>query len=169
MINFRYWKERAVAESDSDTITARQMFYTGLESFRDGDPETAHTRLKQGLDLWKTVLDKFPRLRDDDLTAEETVKIVNAYKAVRAQLDMPPLSPDETPFQDYIIRLTPPSQEEYEQMMRRFQEQQKTGGGRPGMDMIKEMQPVTEPPSGTASPPGQANPKRPAVPPEMRK
>jgi hypothetical protein len=165
MANFRYWKERAVAESESDTISVRQLFYTGLESFRDGDPETAHTKLKQGLEIWKTVLDKFPRMKADDLTVEETVRIVTAYKAVRDQLDMPPLSPDETPFQDYMNRLAPPSPEEYEKMMRQYQEMQKQGG-RPGMEMIKPVESEKAPPPEGASPPAKSTPKKTATPPE---
>jgi hypothetical protein len=131
MINFHYWKGRAVAESEADTITARQLFFTGLASFRDGDLETAHTKLQQGLELWKTVLDKHTRLRDDDMTAEETVRIVGAYKAVRSQLEMPPLTPEETPFQKIIDRLTPfqPTAEQQEMMMQQMREMQKPGGG----------------------------------------
>jgi hypothetical protein len=137
MINYRYWKERTVAESEPDTIAARQLFFTGLESFREGDPETAHTKLKEGLDLWKKVLDKFTRLRDDDLTVEETVKVVMAYKHVRDQLEMPPLSPEDTPFQEFILKVTPhePTPEEYQEMMKYYQESQKTGGG---MDPMKK-------------------------------
>lgn len=128
MINYRYWKERTVAESEPETIAARRHFFTGLERFREGDPETAETEFKQGLDLWKKILDKYARLRDDDLTAEETIGIVFAYKAVLAQLDRPPLAPEDTPFQEYIQKFTPPSMptpEQAEMMLRQQRENQK--------------------------------------------
>jgi hypothetical protein len=118
MINFRYWKERTVAESETDTINARRHFFTGFNRFREGDLETARTEFEGGLDLWKTILDKYPRIREDDITAEETVKIVRAYHAVCQQLDIE-IALHELPFQDYLRKVMAPqvSSEEYEMMM----------------------------------------------------
>jgi hypothetical protein len=123
MINYRYWKERTVAESETDTITARRHFFTGLERFRDGDLEVAKQELDDGLKLWRGVLDKFPRVHDDDLTAEDTVKVVKAFQAVCQQLDLD-VPQRSLPFQEYLRKYSMPelSPEEYEMMMQTMKE-----------------------------------------------
>jgi hypothetical protein len=117
MINYRYWKERTVAESETDTINARRHFFTGLEQFHGGDLEAAKQEFDEGLKLWKSILEKYQRIHDDDITADETVKIVRVYHAVCQQLDIE-IALDELPFQEYLRKYTQPqaTPEEYEQM-----------------------------------------------------
>jgi hypothetical protein len=124
MINFRYWKERTLAESQAETVATREHFYKGMERYREGDPETARKELEQGLESWKNLLEQYPHMRDDDLTAEEAVGIVRAYLSVRQQLDLPPLKDDEIPFAHYIRRFTPqmPDPEQMEMMQRMMQQ-----------------------------------------------
>ncbi len=124
MINFPYWKERALAESQPETVATREHFYKGMERYREGDPETARKELEQGLDTWKNLLEQYPHMRDDDLTAEETVAIVRAYLSVRQQLDLPTLKEDEVPFAHYIRRFMPPTlTPEQMDMMHRMMQQ----------------------------------------------
>jgi hypothetical protein len=128
MINYRYWKERTAAESERSTVDARRHFYNGMKSFQEGDLETARREFEQGLKLWQEILDKFQRMREDDITAEETVKIVKTYQAVCQQLDIE-LAQDQLPFQDYLRRYAPQVQlspEEYEMMRKSVQEFQQS-------------------------------------------
>ena len=107
-VNFRYWKDRALAESEWDTIYAREHFYKGIARYEQGDPETAKGHFEKGLELWKNVLDqqRFRRVRDDDFTAEHTAGIVRRYLTVLQQLDEKP--PEPVPFEDYLKRVPPP-------------------------------------------------------------
>lgn len=107
MINFRYWKERALAEAEPDTVAAREHFYKGLVSYREGDPEAAKAEFEAGLELWRKVLEqqRFAHVRSDEVTAEETVEIVRRYLSVLQQLDEP--APDPRPFEEYFRRLGP--------------------------------------------------------------
>jgi hypothetical protein len=124
MINYRYWKERSAAESELNTVDARRHFYNGLRYFSDGDLEAAKQEFEDGLKLWEGVLDRFQRVRDDEITAEETQKIVKAYQLVCQQLDFELTEP---PFKEYLSRYNRPpiSQEEYNELMQSFQEMQR--------------------------------------------
>ncbi len=145
MINFKYWKDRAAAESETETITARRNFFTGMEQFRNGDPKNAMTSFEQGLELWQKVLDKFERVKDDDITREDTNKIVRAYLEVRDQLDLPALAQDKIPFFNYTQQLNAPAMPiqpelmmEMQKMQREFSEEAK--GLSPEMQQKKKQE-----------------------------
>jgi hypothetical protein len=162
MVNYRYWRDLAIAESQPETVSAREHFYKGLEKFREGTPVVALAEFEAGLEIWKRVLEKYSRVRDDDLTVEDTVKIVRTYLAVRDQNDLPPLEPDDVPFADFIKRLTPdmPTPEQMQQMQamqKRMMEAQKSGANmeelkREMMEQFKGAQPPGQP---TQPPPAQ--------------
>ncbi len=106
MVNYPYWRERSQAEAEMETIEARMHFYNAEQRYRQGDPETARQEYEDGLALWEKVLDRHERIRDDDLTQEDTVKIVHQYLKVLEQLDEP--RPETLPFEDIVRKLAPP-------------------------------------------------------------
>ena len=67
-MNYRYWKERCQAEMTTDGVLARQLFYEGTVAYKTGDFPKAAEKFKEGLEIWKTVLNDFPTYRDDDST-----------------------------------------------------------------------------------------------------
>jgi len=99
-MNYRYWKERAQAEMTKDGVLARQLFYEGTVAYKTGDFPTAAEKFKEGLKVWKTVMDEFPTYRDDDLSKRETGQIVKRYVKVLKQ-NLTPI-PDDLPFKDYL-------------------------------------------------------------------
>ena len=99
-MNFRYWRERAAAESTTDAVRARQLFYEGTKAYKTGDFTTAADRFRRGLDVWKVVMDDHPAYRDDELSKKDTGQIVYRYARVLRQ-NLQPL-PDDLPFKDYI-------------------------------------------------------------------
>jgi hypothetical protein len=99
-MNFRYWRERSQAESTSNGVLARQLFYEGTVAYKTGDFPTAAARFKEGLKTWKTLMDDYPVYREDDLSKKETGLIVKRYVRVLSQ-DLIPI-PDDLPFKDYL-------------------------------------------------------------------
>ena len=61
-MNYRYWKERCQAEMTTDGVLARQLFYEGTVAYKTGDFPKAAEKFKEGLEIWKTVMDDFPDL-----------------------------------------------------------------------------------------------------------
>ncbi len=168
MINYRYWQERAVCEHEWDTINARHHFYDGEKLHKAADLEKAEAEFEAGLKLWKSVIEKFERVRDDDLTAEETAAIVKTYLNVRNQLDRPDLKPEDIPFKEWVDRFTPHmlSAEEYEEMAKRFIEVQNQGAGGDAQ-MKKFQQEKLKGALKDSVPPGKASPKVPLRPEEQ--
>ena len=99
-MNFRYWRERCQAENTSDAVTARQLFYEGTKAYKTGDFPVAAVKFKEGLKIWKTVLDEFPTYRDDELNKKDTGLVVKRYRQILRQ-NLTPI-PDDLPFKDYL-------------------------------------------------------------------
>jgi hypothetical protein len=99
-MNYRYWKERCQAEATTNGVVARQHFYEATRAYKTGDFPKAAERFKQGLQLWKTVMNDFPGYRDDDLNKKDTGLIVKRYVLALKQLQVP--VPDDLPFKDYL-------------------------------------------------------------------
>ena len=57
-------------------------------------------KFKEGLRVWKTLMDDFPTYRDDELSKKETGQIVKRYKRVLQQ-NLTPI-PDDLPFKQYL-------------------------------------------------------------------
>jgi hypothetical protein len=99
-MNYRYWKERCMAEKTAEGVLARQYFYEGTVAYKTGDFNTAADKFLQGLQIWKKVLDEFPTYRDDDLNKKDTGLIVKRYTRVLRQ-NLRPI-PDNLPFKDLL-------------------------------------------------------------------
>lgn len=99
-MNYRYWKERCRAEATTNGVLARQHFYDATRAYKTGDFPKAADRFKEGLELWKTVMNEFPNYRDDDLNKKDTGHIVKRYLFALKQLQVP--VPNDVPFKDYL-------------------------------------------------------------------
>jgi hypothetical protein len=99
-MNYRYWKYRCQAEATQEGVLARELFYEATRAYKTGDYPKAVDRFKEGLELWKTVMNKFPQYRDDELNKKDTGHIVRRYQAALKQLQMP--IPEDLPFKDYL-------------------------------------------------------------------
>ena len=54
---------------DTNAVAARQLFYEGTKAYKTGDFPVAAEKFKEGLRVWKAVMDDFPTYRDDELSA----------------------------------------------------------------------------------------------------
>jgi hypothetical protein len=99
-MNYRYWKERCMAEMTDNGVRARQLFYEGTVAYKTGDFPRAAEKFKEGLQVWKVLLNEFPWYRDDDLNKKDTGLIVKRYVRVLKQLGTP--VPDDLPFKELL-------------------------------------------------------------------
>ncbi len=95
-MNYRYWKDRCLAEMTDDGVEARRLFYEGTIAYKTSDFGTAVAKYKQGLDLWKILLDRHKQYRDDDLNKKDTGLIVKRYLRAIRQNGQP--EPADIPF-----------------------------------------------------------------------
>jgi hypothetical protein len=99
-MNYRYWKERCMAEKTALGVLARQYFYDGTVAYKTGDFPKAAEKFEQGLKTWKAVLEEFSGYRDDDLNKKDTGLIVKRYIRVLKQLGTP--VPENLPFKELL-------------------------------------------------------------------
>jgi hypothetical protein len=98
-MNFPYWRQRSEAEMDSTAVAARQLFYEGTIAYKKGDFDVAALKFKEGLGVWKKLMDEYKIYRDDEISKRETGLIVKRYVRVLTQKLTP--IPADLPFMDH--------------------------------------------------------------------
>jgi hypothetical protein len=99
-MNYRYWSQRCQAEMTPNGVLARQYFYEATVAYKTGDFPKAADNFKQGLAVWRAVMNDFPTYRDDDLNKKDTGHIVQRYVKTLKQLQVP--VPPDLPFKDCL-------------------------------------------------------------------
>jgi hypothetical protein len=99
-MNYRYWKERSLAEQTNEAVRARESFYQGTLAYKTGDFPKAAAKFREGLQFWKVALNEHPTFRDDDLCKKDTGLIIKRY--VRALQQNNEKLPDDTPFKETL-------------------------------------------------------------------
>jgi hypothetical protein len=99
-MNYRYWKDRCEAEATTNGVLARELFYDATRAYKTGDFPTAAAKFREGLGLWRTLMNDFPNYRDDELNKKDTGHIVQRYVRALKQLQMP--VPEDLPFKDWL-------------------------------------------------------------------
>jgi hypothetical protein len=99
-MNYRYWKDRCQAEMTNDGVHARQLFYEGTVAYKKSDFETAVSKFKEGLDVWKVLLADHKDYRNDDFNKKDTGLIVKRYVRALRQLGEP--EPKDLPFRELL-------------------------------------------------------------------
>lgn len=97
-MNFPYWKDRCMTEMEPDGIKARRMFYEGTKAYKAADFPVAVTKYKEGLDVWKNLLDRHRWYRDDELNKKDTGLVAKRY--ARACQQSQTELPKDAPFMD---------------------------------------------------------------------
>ena len=95
-MNYPYWKDRSAAELTDEGVAARRLFYEGTKAYKSADFPLAVDKFKQGLDIWKLLLDKHESYRNDELNQRDTGLIVRRY--VRSLRQYGKDVPEDTPF-----------------------------------------------------------------------
>lgn len=108
--NYRYWKDRSLAEAEKQGVEARRLFYEGTKAIKAGRFVSEKNKdgtitlgaveaYKQGLDHWKQLLDRHPTFLNDDLNMKDTGMIVKRYVYALKNAGVATPPPD-TPFLD---------------------------------------------------------------------
>jgi hypothetical protein len=99
-MNYPYWKDRSLAESEVRGTTARKLFYEGTKAYKSADFPLAVEKFKEGLKVWDELLKDHQPYSRDDLNRKDTGLIVRRYARAcqQSQVELPP----DTPFQDLI-------------------------------------------------------------------
>ena len=61
-MNYRYWKERSLAEQTDEAVRARELFYQGTLAYKTGDYPQAAAKYREGLQFWKVGAQRAPDL-----------------------------------------------------------------------------------------------------------
>jgi hypothetical protein len=98
--NYRYWKDRAMAESENVGVDARQAFYEGRKALIAADFPTAAERYRAGMTLWEGLLKRHKFFELDDETRKETKRVVRRYLLSLKQSG--DKEPEDYPFKDLM-------------------------------------------------------------------
>lgn len=84
-VNYRYWRQRSQAESQTDAAEAHREIYEGQLAFRELKEDEAREKLISGLKKLESLFEQFPGFEDDDLALEE-VLMAHLYLRATYQL-----------------------------------------------------------------------------------
>lgn len=99
-MNYRYWKDRCVAEKTSQGVEARRLFYEGTLAYKSAAFDRAVEKFRDGLNLWNALLKTHRDYRNDDFNKKDTGLIVKRYIRSLRQLGEP--EPKDLPFHDLL-------------------------------------------------------------------
>jgi hypothetical protein len=83
MTNYRYWRTRADAESEPNTVDAHRYLYEGQQLFLQGDETEAERVLFEGLQKYEQMLLRFQDMGIDDNAIEEAVTGLIVWRKAR--------------------------------------------------------------------------------------
>ena len=87
--NYRFWRTRALSESEQDTIDAHKAIFDGEQAFREAKFDEAKNQLEKGMVLYAKVLNKYPSLMTEDLAIEEGLKAVILWRYIHELKGLP--------------------------------------------------------------------------------
>jgi hypothetical protein len=99
-MNYRYWKDRSLAEKTSEGVQARQLYYEGTIAYKTSDFEKAVQKYKDGLAIWDELLKTHRDYRNDDFNKKDTGLIVKRYTRALKQLGVE--EPKDMPFKELL-------------------------------------------------------------------
>jgi hypothetical protein len=85
VVNFDYWRMRCEMERTDDALRAHTLVNSGKQKRDRADLVGAKADLKEGLELWKKVLGKYPPLIDDRTTGEDLASVLESYREILEQ------------------------------------------------------------------------------------
>lgn len=96
--NYRYWKSRSEAESQPAGVESRRLFYEATRALKTADFQSAAEKYRQGLEIWKDLLDDYPAFRETLIAGDDVAFLVKRYAQALKQLGEE--MPKDAPFYD---------------------------------------------------------------------
>jgi hypothetical protein len=89
IVNFEYWRRRALVEQDPAALAAREYIYEGNEAFAKADLLGAIEAYDKGLAKWRELLDKdqFQGLVKDQHTGDDLMEVIKTYRKILEKAD----------------------------------------------------------------------------------
>ncbi len=79
-LNYDYWWARCQSEVLPDALAAREATYKAGKLYDQVEMEKSVEEYEKAWRHWRVILDQFPRLRSDSVTADEMVEEIERYK-----------------------------------------------------------------------------------------
>ena len=89
IVNFDFWRATCEAEVTAPALEFREQSWLADREYRGARLQAAKAAYETAFAAWRQVLDAAPRLRDDQITADDTAEMVGRYRKVLEQLDEP--------------------------------------------------------------------------------
>lgn len=124
MTNYRYWRTRALAEAQKNSVEAHRELYEGEREYLRGDFTAAKAKLFKGMQKFERMLLNFQDLMNDSETIEEAL-LAQLYWRACLQLDEEPV-PASYPLQPLWHAAQgslPTVEEEFKRRKRNFKAQ----------------------------------------------
>jgi hypothetical protein len=99
-MNYRYWKDRCLAEMTVQGVEARRLFYEGTLAYKSAAFDRAVERFREGLKVWNELLKSHKDYRTDDFNRKDTGLVAKRYVRALRQLGEP--EPKDMPFRDLL-------------------------------------------------------------------
>ncbi len=91
MVNYRYWRTRALCEGESDTADAHWLLFAALEEYRKQNLPKAKEYAEQVMTLLEKIFQKYPELQVEEDLIEDGIAAVLMYQyAYRLSGERPP-------------------------------------------------------------------------------
>jgi hypothetical protein len=79
-VNYEYWRTRGEAESEEITLEARRLTYLAGDQMDQANPDEAIKHYENAWKKWREVIDRYPRMAGESVSADELVEDINRYR-----------------------------------------------------------------------------------------
>ena len=87
IVNFVYWRTRCEAEQTRNALSAHRFLFNAGVAAPQARFEEAQDDFEEGFEHWRLVLEQFPLLLRDQITAEDMIEHIRKYQKTLGHLD----------------------------------------------------------------------------------
>jgi hypothetical protein len=80
MNNYRYWRTRALCESEAETAEAHWKLFAAIENYRKQNMSLALKEAGESMALFEKIVQRFPELQDEDNFVEEVLTTILVWQ-----------------------------------------------------------------------------------------
>ncbi|MCA9222492.1 MAG: hypothetical protein KDA71_19330, partial [Planctomycetales bacterium] len=102
IVNFEYWRMRCDMERLEMADRAHELIYNGNQAYIDSELLTAEESYREGMQLWRELIDRYPELLDARDESEDLMQVISNYRRILDQQDK--VFPQDFILQDVVDR-----------------------------------------------------------------